>query len=132
MGNRERRGNLSWKVRVTHPFPGPDCSSVTASCLCLSFLVWFRVPEKVVSREEEEQLCLLSLGWRKQKSDPQAVSDSQKGPSDLPYTLGGHRGTESWESGLEVPSPKLEEQQVQRQRDLPSRCPAAQPLQPFS
>lgn len=85
----------------------------------------------MVSREEEEQLCLLSLGWRKQKSGPQAISDSQKGPSDLPYTLGDHRGTGSWESGLGVSSPRLEEQQVQRQQDLPSRRPTARPPQPF-
>ena len=66
----------------------------------------------MVSREEEEQLRLLSLGWRKQKSSPPAISDSQKGPSDLPSTLGGHRGIGSWESGLGVPSPRLEEQRV--------------------
>lgn len=52
-GGRERSANLSWKVRIAHPFPVQDRSHVASSCLCpFPLLVWFGVPERVVKPEE--------------------------------------------------------------------------------
>lgn len=91
-GGRERRANLSWKVRITHPFPVQDRFHVT-SCLCpFPLLVWFGVPERVVKHEEVVTPDLSQVETEVQPSIHLLPLETPPVPCPLPLGAQGGRG----------------------------------------
>lgn len=110
------KSNLDWKVKITNPLQ--DCSRLVAFVYSFPFpWLWFGVPERVVSGEEEVVVPYFSWVERTEVQPPHPCPTPGNAPKALPSTFGDQRETGTWESGLGVPSPKLEEQ-----------CPEAAPL----
>lgn len=100
----ERRGNLSWKVRVTDPFPGPDCASVTASCLHLSSSGPESLRKWLAARRKSSYACCPSDG-ESRSPVPKPFPTPRKAPVTCPPPLGATGGQGAGSLGWECHTP---------------------------
>lgn len=94
-GGREIRGNLSWKVRITDPFPVQGSSHITA-CLCLLpslHLVW-----RAAGHEKQLRLPFSGGEHRSATLHPSPLRNSPV-PCSPPLGITGEQGPGSlgWE-----------------------------------